>query len=322
MAEVPDVIAHSGPTLRFVIQQGVLQTPPAGRLLPWLGPAIRGAVAAALKDRACQQPVHTRNIRWRYCTGCEYQTQCAYGLTFESDPPRQSSFSGRDQATRAIVLAPQVVPSHPTWDGRLGFELLLVGDAALAQRQQVLASLAEAGMLRGLGLEERPFELVDLAAPTVNELHAADLPASGGQYAGVVDRVTVRLTSPLFLKVADPSGRRRSLEQPQFADLFRASLRTVGTLFALYAEPLEADFAGLKQVATRVECEIAAFAPFRQGRRSNRTGQHFELRGVVGFATFRNVPWSLIPWMHWGGRLRVGQHRVAGAGGWFLELGY
>ncbi len=315
------MVAHSGPTLRFVSQQGILQTPPAGRLLPWLGPAIRGAVAAALKDRTCQQPAHTRSTRWRYCTGCEHQMRCAYGLTFESEPPRQQSFSGRDQASRAIVLAPQMIPSQTSWDGQLGFELLLVGDDAIAQRQQVLASLAEAGMLRGLGLEGRPFELVDLAAPTINELYAADLPTSGGQYAGVVDRMTVRLTSPLFLKVTHPNGRRRALEQPQFADLFRASLRTVGTLFALYAAPLGADFANLKQAATRVECEIAVFAPFRQGRRSNRTGQHFDLRGVVGFATFRKVPWSLIPWMYWGGRFRVGQHRVAGAGGWVLELG-
>jgi hypothetical protein len=320
LAEVPDVAAHSDSKLRFAMQRGVLQTPPDGRFLPWLGPALRGAVAAALKERVCRQPAINRNTQWRYCTGCEYHMQCAYGLTFESEPPRQSSFSGRDQASRAIVLAPQMVPSQPTWDGQLGFELLLIGDAAIAQRQEVLSSLAEAGRFRGLGLERCPFELIDLVSPKVGEVRAADLPASCDQRSGVVDRVTIRLTSPLFLKTANPRGRRRALEQPQFADLFRASLRAVGTLFALYAEPLDADFAGLKQAATFVECEHSAFVAFRQERHSNRTGQQFELRGILGDVTFCNVPWSLIPWLYWGGRFRMGQHRVTGAGGWFLEL--
>ncbi len=320
-AETYSVNATAGSTLRFVTQRGIVQISSQGRYLPWLGPALRGAAAAALKDRVCRHPPLTRNTHWRYCTGCEYQEQCSYGLTFESEPSNQSSFSGRDQASRAVVLAPQVVPPGRGWDGQLGLELLLVGEAASSQRQEVLASLVEAGMARGLGVERRPFELLDLAPPVQGELPAAGLPACCDKRLGVVDRVTVHLNSPLFLKAPDAKRNRGFLEQPQFLDLFRASLRIVGTLFSLYAEPLDANFAGLKQAAEQVQCEYAAYATFRQRRYSNRTGQRFELRGVVGGATFSNVPWSLIPWMHWGGRFRVGQHRVAGAGGWSLELG-
>lgn len=307
--------------LAFVVQQGILQTVPQGRLLPWLGPALRGVTAATLKEHTCLQPPVERATRWRYCTGCPHQPQCPYGLTYEPDPPGKRQFSGRDHASRAIVLAPEIIPDRRHWDGRLAFELLLVGEAAMAHRAEVLNSLAEAGEVRGLGLDGLRFEVVETSPPEKGLVAAESLPAFPDARRGVMDRLTIRLNSPLFLRTPGLNGARGHMTQPEFSDLFRASMRNLATLFELYAQPLQVDFGALKFAAEQVRCERSDYFQFRQQRSSNRTRQRFELRGVLGSAIFRKVPWSLIPWIYWGGRFHVGQHRVCGAGGWSLELG-
>lgn len=307
--------------LTFVVQHGTLRTQPNGRLLPWLGPALRGVTAATLKERVCQHPPVERATRWRYCTGCPHQSKCSYGLTYEPDPPGDRTFSGRDHASRAVVLAPEIIPRHRHWDGRLPFELLLLGQDAIEHRQELLDSLAAAGEFRGLGLDGHRFGLVEVEPPEHGQISQNSLPAHPDARSGVLDRLTVHLSSPLFLRTPGFDGHRSHVAKPQFSDMFRASMRNLATLFSLYAQPLEVDFAALKFAAEQVQCGQHAYTQFRQHRSSNRTRQRFELRGVLGKAVFHNVPWSLIPWIYWGGRFHVGQHRVCGAGGWSLELG-
>lgn len=64
----------------------------------------------------------------------------------------------------------------------------------------------------------------------------------------------------------------------------------------------------------------AFWEPFRQRHRSNRRGQSYDLVGVSGGAVFGPVPLCLVPWLLWGGRLGVGEHRVCGAGCWQVTL--
>ena len=45
-----------------------------------------------------------------------------------------------------------------------------------------------------------------------------------------------------------------------------------------------------------------------------------QCRGGHSGGLYGDVPWSLVPWLLWGGRLHVGSHRIAGAGGWRLVL--
>jgi len=224
--------------------------------------------------------------------------------------------------SRAVVLSPSIVPGDPGWDGSLPFEVLLVGEAAIAQRRAILGSLAEAGNFRGFGVQGVPFELVDLLPPISGKLTPGCLPAFPVAAEGAVERLTVRLNSPLFLGRITMEPEFDWLDRPRFIDLFRAAMRSLQSLFAWHAQPLDADFEALLFAAEQVTCERQAFTTFRQSRVSRRLGGTYELRGVLGAAVYRDVPWSLIPWMHWGGRFHVGQHRVCGAGGWSLELGY
>ena len=108
--------------------------------------------------------------------------------------------------------------------------------------------------------------------------------------------------------------------RPAFAELFLAAARTVSGLFSFYDEPLVADFAGLKAAAQEVRLLEHCYEPFEQRKWSNRSQQRFPLRGLSGGGVYGDVPLAFLPWMLWGGRLHVGPHRVAGAGGWRLVL--
>ena len=42
----------------------------SGALLPWLGPALRGALAMTLKNMECRHPPTVRDTQYQYCKGC------------------------------------------------------------------------------------------------------------------------------------------------------------------------------------------------------------------------------------------------------------
>ena len=128
------------------------------------------------------------------------------------------------------------------------------------------------------------------------------------------------IAGPLLLKQRGERERREVILLPRFADLFRASLRTVGRLFALVGEPIDADFRALAEASEAVELVDHGYEPFEQPSWSNRRRQHRELLGVVGGGRYGDVPLSLLSWLLWGGRFHVGSHRIAGAGGWRLLL--
>src|SRR5262249_44374089 len=102
--------------------------------------------------------------------------------------------------------------------------------------------------------------------------------------------------------------------------LFRAALRGLGGLFNSHGYRLEVDFRALKEAAGSVRRVEHCFEPFRQRKLSTRNKGSHVLHGAVGGGVYADVPWGLVPWMLWAGRLHVGAHRVAGAGGWRLLL--
>lgn len=304
----------------YLIQQGVLHTQPDDRLLRWLGPVLRRTIAAELRERVCLQPEHERATRWRFCSGCPHGSSCTYVATSQSSRFGSARYWGGDQPMRALVLSPEMVPRYDYWNGCLPFELLLTGEAAVAQRRDVVTCLAEAGTFRGFGMEEVPFELIDLLPPVVGELAACHLPDFPHASHGVVDRLTVRLNAPLFLRGTHRDRNGGKIEQPGFAELFAAAVQHLRSLFEQYSAPLDIDLTALQFAADQVRCEYRDYGMFRQSRPLRHARQRFEMRGVVGEARFIDVPMSLIPWMYWGGRFHVGQHRACGAGGWSLEM--
>ena len=104
-----------------------------GRLLPWLGPALRGIVAATLKNQVCRQPPIQRELHWKFCRGCPHIHDCAYGLTYEPDPPTDRTvLKAAADGQRAITLSPFFpAPLEGRAGDRLQVRLLLLGRGAI-----------------------------------------------------------------------------------------------------------------------------------------------------------------------------------------------
>jgi hypothetical protein len=229
-------------------------------------------------------------------------------------------FRGQEDGLRPLVIAPHFPAPE---QGRSGTELPLtvtfIGPAAASHASAFWGAAAEAGAdpQRGLGPERVAFEVTNPPPGMPRERWLlVDVPRSAEALEGTFDRIRVELTSPLFLRTSDESGRKRLVEEPRFADLLRASLRSVGQLAALFDRPMAADFAGLRAAAETVPMLGVGFVSYRQPHESNRSGSRSLLRGVTGWGEYGAVPAALVRWLAWGGRLHVGTNRVAGAGGW------
>lgn len=300
----------------------VLRVARGGRLVPWLGPALRGLAGGRLRARACVLPVADQLGRWARCAGCPHMTACAYGSTFEPDPPPVRLPAGWADVARPLVIAP-TYPCPPV--AHVGDEVpvrvTFVGPAAAGHAAAFWDALRVGGADPMLGLGEDRV-LFDVLPAGPGRTEAVELPADPAAVGGVAARVRVELTGPLVLNTAGPDGgRRRLVERPGFADLVRAGLRVLGPLFRCFGSPLPEDaFGRVKGLASGVPTVGAEWRVVGQAKSSHRTGDRWEVRGVVGWAEYGPLPAGLLPWLVWAGRLHVGTHRVAGAGGWKVEV--
>jgi hypothetical protein len=301
------VLLQSSRTLRLTT---------GGRLLPWVGAALRGLVARRFKEAVCRYSWEEQQTIRLHCKGCPHLRECPYGSTVEAEPVAASRvFTGQEDGTRPLVVAPY----HPLPErARPGMAIpvlaTFVGVEAAGQVGPFWEAVAEAGRLGGFGDDQIGFVLEDAGADRWRWL---DLPRDPQAVSGELNLVRVDLIAPLLLRRGATEDRKRSpVLNPAFGDLFRAGLRTLGALCRGYGNGIEADFAALRLAADQVPTVRSAFRRFEQGKWSNRTGQHGLLQGVVGRGEFGPVPAALVRWLVAAGTVHVGLHRVAGAGGW------
>jgi len=292
----------------------------SGRLQPWLGPALRGVVALPFKERVCRQ-TDSAGRPPKYCAGCPLQRECPYGRTFEPAAPEgYVPRSGEHELVRPFVLAPRFpMPTQSRIGALITVRAIFIGPDASTAAPAFWDAMKQAGSdpQRGLGPDRIPFRvMLPTQSKEVFNASRMELPTDETTQPGVIERVRVRLTSPLILR-DERSGKRESVRAPQFIDLLRACLRTLGPLCRTVGTPLpESVFRLAKEAGQRVECEESAFRSFEQVRWSNRTEEHAMIRGVTGETVYREVPRWLLPWLEWGGRLHVGTLRNSGAGSW------
>ena len=254
------------------------------------------------------------------CAGCPVMSGCAYGETYEPDPPAGVTLMpGWENTARPITIGVSFpTPEVATAGERFGVQITAVGRTAISHLDDVWESFRVAGadLAIGLGDDHIPFD-VERGKVTDSVVSlVADAPARGN--GGL--RIRLALTSPLFLTETFPDGRKRTVLEPTFGQLIRAGLRTLGPLHKLYGEAIPDDlFRRVKVAAEAVPTIRGEFAEFRQERFSNRSKDRYEVVGVIGWAEYGPVPEWLRPWAEWAGRLHVGTHRVAGAGGWTTE---
>lgn len=310
--------------LRVDLGRFRLRATRGGAVSVWLGPALRGVVAAALKRQSCRFDLAEQSGRRRYCSGCPHMGECGYGLLYEPDPVGLPSPAlGAHQAPSGVVLSPSYpVPRRLRAGDRLAVEVVLTGAAARAGFAAALAgAVASAGRGPGLGPDHVQFDVEADEDLETLVLASEMFPADAGELPGRYPRVRVDLLTPLFLRAeSNVRGARGVNRAPTFLDLFRPALRMVRRQFAEAGVELQGDWTELCRLASEVRTRDAAYEPFRQRRWSSRTEHRAELEGVVGQAWFANVPAVLLPWLYWGGRLHIGGQRVAGAGRMRINL--
>lgn len=299
----------------------VLRIARGGRLQFWLGPALRGLAGGRLRAAVCRQPVADQLTRWRQCAGCPHMAGCPYGETVEPDPPAGVRLPGGwENAARPLVVAPYFpLPEAARVGDRIAVRAVFVGRAAdHAVAFWDALRVGGADPMIGLGEDRILFDVLppeDRAAAA--RISHVEPPPDPQGVPGWVPWVRVVLTGPLVLKEETAPGRKRLVTRPTFGHLVRAGLRVLGPLFRCYAGPLpDESFGRVKELAAAVPTLTAEFRPFEQVKSSHRSGDRWAVGGVTGAGVYGPVPVGLLPWLRWAGRLHVGTHRVAGAGGW------
>lgn len=296
----------------------VVEFQSSGQLVPWLGPAFRGITALRYRAAVCLKPMHQWRTTWRYCRGCEFMARCGYGLAFE--PWRPVSGAGGVELPRPLVISPAFpAPRRVSRGERLDLEITAIGDEAAQTISGVIGALATAGRRDGLGPDRVRFEVIEPAG-CGSRLHvcASDLPKSASTTPTVSD-VTIRLSAPLFLREQRRPGARRQVTQPDLRHLLRASMRVAREFFGDAALCSGRGHLDLDELAATVQPTATDVHAFVQQKASHRTLQRFALEGVVGSWHFDALPGCVVPWLHCGGLLHSGGHRIAGAGGWTVE---
>ena len=305
----------------------ILHITKPGELLPWIGPALRGLVAGRLKAMVCQQPRTERDTRWKHCTGCQHAARCAYARLYEPEAIGNEHGGLSRSPARPVVLAPYFpTPEYVDVGDVIPLRLLLVGQVESLALDDMLTAVADVGRKPGIGPDEVTFELEPVPVQQLR-LQPGHLPVAVDAVSDVVPRLGIGLVSPLFISHrpmtprGEARGARKTIYCPSLIELFRASARVLDQLFRQQGnEAIDADLPDLEQAAECVELLDHCYEPFRQTKWSNRNKQRYELDGVVGGGVYRDVPWALVPWLLWGGRLHTAGHRVAGAGGWRLVM--
>lgn len=309
-------------TVSIDVARVLLEFTSSGRLLPWLGPAVRGVVAMRFRERHCVLPLAEQMGRWRRCRGCPHLPACAYGRTFEPDAQVLSaSAATAHDVPRSIVLSPAFpAPVRAERGLRLPLSIVAIGDAARAAVGGVVEVLAEAGRSGTFGTDRLGFAVVDRDhGPMRLSLDAALLPDGATGPTATAPWVRLVLTSPLFLRDRDARGRPVPCRAPSFHRLVRAAVDTVAAMAFVHAVPVASDTRRVVALARDVRATTADWRPFDQEKHSNRSRSRFDVSGVVGEAVFIDVPRAVIPWLALAGQLHAGGHRVAGAGAWRIE---
>lgn len=305
--------------LSILVTRRRLRIRQGGRLQPWLGPALRGLTGHFLRVASCRQPYETWSNRWKYCHGCPLMKGCAYGETYEPDPPRGVPVAaGWEQIARPVVIAPDFpLPERVPAGYEFEVTVLFLGPRAQAHCDTLWQALARGGSSPywGLGQEHVVFEL---GPYLLRQQFDVTLPEEF--HEGTHHALRVCLTAPLFLRTR-AERQRQWLRQPSFADLLRAGLRALGPLYQFYgAMPLPSPlFRRLKEASQHVTTLATQFEPFDQYKTSGRGHSRVQLKGLIGEARYCGVPEGLIPWLQAAGLVHVGMHRIAGAGGWTVE---
>jgi hypothetical protein len=270
---------------------------------------LRGAFGTVLREVACTPR----------CGAAEHHTECAYARIFEPQAIHPNGPSGLADWPRPFIFRAWHLDSRTLPAGEdFHFDIHLFDlQLPVLYFAEAFKRLATKGLGPGrarailTGIEQRDTDdrvaasvwngekLLPLAAPSVAPLEAEPC-----------DAVGVRFVTPTELKCGN-----RSLDRPEFSVLFARIRDRLSTLRALYGPgPLEIDFRGMGERATRIQMTRCDLRAEHRLRRSSRTGQIHAWGGFTGEAEYQGDLAEFMPYLRVARWTGVGRQTVWGKG--------
>jgi hypothetical protein len=273
---------------------------------------LRGAFGSTLREVACTPR----------CSTTRHQPDCAYARIFEPRTAGRGGPSGLAEWPRPFVFRTRHLDARTFQYGEaFSFDVHLFHhtNPPVACFAEALARLAR----QGLGPRREPATLV-----SVDQLDTGGL-VLGRIWGGEkIDRpwppcavpldangkpagsARVQFVTPTELKSANGLAGR-----PDFAVLFARIRDRLSTLRALYGPgPLDIDFRGMGERASRVEMTRSELDAVHAHRRSSRTGQTHPLGGFTGEAEYQGELTEFRPYLRAARWTGVGRQTVWGKG--------
>ena len=261
----------------------------AGRLPPFRGATLRGALGYHLRNTVC-------NSFKRKCTDCFLRYQCAYSLFFEGtaaeDRKIMRLYDNAPQPFMFLLNTGDKTDIEPNDPFRFGMRLF--GNAA-GLFPYIAFSLFEAGK-KGIGHAHLCFEvdvieqdgaaLYEKEGTTIRKPQLCEL--SLPESTEMATAVEVSLLSPLRIRSGGHTAKRLS-----FLDIAKAALRRLTIVNAFYGDgsiPAPEWNRRLLQLAEQVTTFSDSLHPFGFDRYSGRQERSVRLDGVLGNIVFRDVP--------------------------------
>ncbi|MCX8118672.1 MAG: CRISPR system precrRNA processing endoribonuclease RAMP protein Cas6 [Desulfobacterota bacterium] len=295
----------------------------------WKGSVLRGAFGSSLRRLACL------NRDQETCDACSMQERCAYTLIF--NPIDAGKIKRLKNLPRGFVIKPPLDgATEYTSATPLRFEMVLVGDR-IRGLPYVIVPFKELGRF-GIGLNRGRFSLDGIEVlrggrydsiydPETNvvsnfeaQIRGEDLLKRSEKFRG--DRLTLRFLTPTRVRY-NPTGRKgesRLVRDPEFHHLVRRLRDRINALSVSYCGgPLEVDFSGLAERATKVMKVHSNLEWVGMRRRSRTQETYHDQSGFIGEMTFEGDLEEFLPLLLAGEYLHVGEDAVFG-NGWY-EIG-
>lgn len=289
----------------------------------WKGALLRGGLGRALRqalcDPACSSPAT-----------CPRKDACAYRTVFAPEGEAgHSDLQGIRDVPRPYAVQPPLASQTQYAPGDvLVFGLTLAGSARTYLPHVIHAFTALGQMGLGLGRGRATLTRVESIDPLSGAalpllagdvLHNQVLTTSGGQILTAAALLSTKLTlhflTPMRLKYEG-----RFAETPECHILVRATLRRVSQLCAHFGEAAwSLPFGQVIAEAQQVRLRVCHTQWVEWSRLSGSTGQHMNLGGFVGSATYEGVSPAVGAVLLLGSLVHIGKASVFGHGAYTVH---
>jgi hypothetical protein len=289
------------------------------------GSTLRGGFGYALKEVSCTR-------KRQDCGTCMLRERCVYLYLFETPPPPDAEIMRLyPTAPHPFIIEPpengdRVIPQREDFE----FGLTVIG-RALDYIPYFIYAFIRLGET-GLGKGKNKFSLENVSAmspdgfiPIYNKENQSlkkpdpfpDLPTVDARCESMrsARRLGIEFKTPTRIK----SGGHLN-DGPEFHHLIRSLLRRLSALSYFHCgRKLDADFKGLIERASQIEC-VSSDVHWRDwDRYSTRQKQKMTLGGFVGETVFSGDFREFLPLLVWGETLHVGKAASFGLGKYILK---